>query len=159
LIHAFEIIAAENKEILLVIVGTKMWRSSTLKIPSSLEDRIIFTGHLPLEQLADIMGSALALTYVPYFEGFGIPLVEAMKCGAPILAANTTSLPEVAGNAAIYCNPFDTVEIAEGMKQLIADKALREALSKNGLSRSELFSWDASAEKVWLILENTISGK
>jgi glycosyltransferase involved in cell wall biosynthesis len=112
-----------------------------------------------LEQLADIMGSALALTYVPYFEGFGIPLVEAMKCGVPILAANTTSLPEVAGNAAIYCNPFDTIEIAEGMKQLIADKALREALSKNGSSRSELFSWDASAEKVWMILENTITGK
>ena len=159
LIHAFEIIAAENKEILLVIVGTKMWRSSTLKIPSSLDDRIIFTGHLPLEELAGIMGSALALTYVPYFEGFGIPLVEAMKCGVPILAANTTSLPEVAGNAAIYCNPFDTEEIAEGMRQLLTNKSLREELSQVGLKRAELFSWDASAEKVWTILENTIAGK
>ena len=159
LIQAFEIVAAENKDILLVIVGSKMWRTSKLIIPSSLDKRVIFTGHLPLEELTAITGSALALAYVPYFEGFGIPLVEAMKCGLPILAANTTSLPEVAGNAAIYCNPFNTLEIAEGMKKLLTDKSLREELSQVGLKRAELFSWDSSAEKVWQILENTIAGK
>ena len=66
---------------------------------------------------------------------------------------------EVAGNAAIYCNPFDTEEIAEGMRQLLTNKSLREELSQVGLKRAELFSWDASAEKVWTILENTIAGK
>jgi glycosyltransferase involved in cell wall biosynthesis len=136
-----------------------MWRSNKLSIPVSIQDRVIFTGHLPLEELVDITASALALTYVPYFEGFGIPLVEAMKCGTPILAANATSLPEVAGNAAIYCNPFDTKEIAEGIQKLITDENLRSNLSIAGQSRGELFSWDASAEKVWQILENTIAGK
>lgn len=153
LLNAFEIVAKNHKEIVLLIVGTKMWRSNKLSIPASIQDRVIFTGHLPLEELVDITASAFALTYVPYFEGFGIPLVEAMKCGTPILAANTTSLPEVAGNAAIYCNPFDTKEIADGIQKLIIDKSLRSTLSIAGMSRGELFSWDASARKVWEILE------
>ena len=132
-----------------------MWRSNKLSIPASIQDRVIFTGHLPLEELVDITASALALTYVPYFEGFGIPLVEAMKCGTPILAANTTSLPEVVGNAAIYCNPFETSEIAEGIQKLITDETLRSNLSIAGLKRSELFSWDASSRKVWEIIEDS----
>ena len=114
---------------------------------------------MEVKELSKVIGAAYALTFVSLFEGFGIPLVEAMKCGVPILAANTTSLPEVAGNAAIYCNPFDTEEIAEGMRQLLTNKSLREELSQVGLKRAELFSWDASAEKVWTILENTIAGK
>lgn len=154
LLNAFEIVAGNHKEVVLLIVGTKMWRSNKLSIPVSIQDRVIFTGHLPLEELVDITASALALTYVPYFEGFGIPLVEAMKCGTPILAANTTSLPEVAGNAAIYCNPFDTKEIADGIQKLITDENLRSTLSIAGQSRGELFSWDISARKVWEIIKD-----
>jgi len=159
LLDAFSIIASEDKDIKLVIVGTKMWRSTYLKIPLSVQEQVVFTGHVPLDELAGITASAMALVYVPYFEGFGIPLVESMQCGIPILAANTTSLPEVAGNAAIYCDPFDTNQIAEGMRKLQKDDALRHELSLNGLKRSKLFSWETSAQAVWEIIEATAKSK
>ena len=95
------------------------------------------------------MASALALTYVPYFEGFGIPLVEAMNCGTPILAANATCLPEVAGDAAIYCDPFNVEDIANGMFRLLENENLRTELKEKGLLRGHIFSWDNAAIDVW----------
>lgn len=135
----------------LIIIGDSLWKNKSIlvKIPEEIRSQIHFTGHLPLEELANLMGSAVALTYVPYFEGFGIPLVEAMKCGTPILSGDRTSLPEVAGDAAIYCNPFDVNDITEKMIELSSSNTLRDQLSKNGLERSKLFNWDQSAESVW----------
>jgi glycosyltransferase involved in cell wall biosynthesis len=106
-----------------------------------------------LEELAKIMACADALTYVPYFEGFGIPLVEAMKCGTPIICGNRTSLPEVARDAAILCDPFSVEEIAEAMERLTNDPILQQQLAHKGLERAALFSWDASAEHVWEVLK------
>lgn len=135
----------------LMIVGASLWRDTSCKLilPEDFSNEIIFTGHLQLEELAKLMGSALALTYVPYFEGFGIPLLEAMQCGTPIIAGNLTSLPEVAENAALYCDPFRVADIAEKMIELEMSKDLQENLCKNGLERSKLFSWDNAATKVW----------
>jgi len=133
----------------LVIVGSAMWKSNDYSIPSSHVDRIHFLGYLNQQRLARIMASAMALAYVPYFEGFGIPLVEAMRCGTPILCSNTTCLPEVAGDAAIYCNPFDETEIHDGLLRLQNDANLREELSQKGLNRSQQFSWDTSAALAW----------
>ncbi|MEY3238314.1 MAG: hypothetical protein RI883_2415 [Bacteroidota bacterium] len=140
-----------TSEIQLVIVGESLWKNKTLNVSISddISSQIHFTGHLPIEELAKVMGSAFALTYVPYFEGFGIPLVEAMKCGVPILSGNKTSLPEVGGDAALYCDPFDVNEIAEKMQEISTSESLRENLKQNGLERSKLFSWDKSAEIVW----------
>jgi glycosyltransferase involved in cell wall biosynthesis len=108
-----------------------------------------------LEELAKIMASADAMTYVPYFEGFGIPLVEAMKCGTPIICGNRTSLPEVAGHAALTCDPFAVEEIAKAMEQLTNDPNFQQQLADKGLERAGLFSWDASAERVWEVLKAT----
>ena len=94
------------------------------------------------------MGSALALTYIPYFEGFGIPLVEAMNCGIPIIAANTTCLPEIAQDAAIYCNPFDVNDIAEKMLLVNSNSKIREDLATKSLQRSKFFDWELAAKKV-----------
>ncbi len=127
-----------------MIVGESLWKNKSLNISISddISSHIHFTGHLPIEELAKVMGSAFAFTYVPYFEGFGIPLVEAMKCGIPILSGDKTSLPEVAGNAALYCDPFDVNDIALKMQEISTSESLRENLKQNGLKRSELFSWD-----------------
>lgn len=135
----------------LLIVGASLWRDSgfNLNLPEAIKSEIIFTGHLQLEELAKLMGSALALTYVPYFEGFGIPLLEAMQCGTPIIAGNLTSLPEVAGDAAIYCDPFNVVAISEKMILLEQSKELQQQLKEAGLKRSIDFSWDISAKIVW----------
>lgn len=145
----------------LVIVGTELWDNASfdLNISNELKNHIRFTGHLQLEELAELMGSAKIFTFVPYFEGFGIPLVEAMRCGTPILSGDKTSLPEVAGDAALYCNPFDVNNIAESLTKLAQDEALQNTLSQKGQERSKLFSWDIAANKVWEVIVNEVNSK
>ena len=158
LVEAFALFKKNNPEndTQLVIVGEELWSNANngISIDDRIKEQIHFTGHIPLQQLAKIMASATLFTYVPYFEGFGIPLVEAMKCGTPILSGNLTSLPEVSGDAAIYCDPFNTVEIAQRMTELSGNSTLLEELSVKGLERSALFSWDTTAEKVWEVLKS-----
>lgn len=135
----------------LVIVGENMWgKMSDMK--AIRQDGLIFTGRLSLEELTKVMGAAGALAYVPYFEGFGIPLVEAMRCGVPILSGNRTSLPEVAGDAAIYCDPFKVDDIKNGLIRLSNEESLRLNLSEKGLERARAFSWDTTAQKVSRIM-------
>ena len=157
LIQAFEIFKKNSfsSDIQLLIVGEELWKKANhgIDIDESIKTQIHFTGHIPLEELAKIMASAKLFTYVPYFEGFGIPLVEAMKCGTPILSGDRTSLPEVAGNAAVYCDPFNVDDIAEKMIDLSENPKLLAKLSQKGLERSKSFSWDISAEKVWEVIE------
>ncbi len=142
----------------LVIVGTELWNNAgfDLDISDAAKAHIHFTGHVSLDVLARIMAAAKLFTFVPYFEGFGIPLVEAMRCGTPILAGDRTSLPEVAGDAALYCNPFDVEDIARQLSSLASDAILRKSLSEKGLKRASEFSWDRAAEKVWEVIENTV---
>ncbi|PHR33686.1 MAG: glycosyltransferase [Fluviicola sp.] len=139
----------------LVIVGEALWKRSgyDLEINEHTKSHIHFTGHLSLQDLARVMASATIFTFVPYFEGFGIPLLEAMRCGTPVLSGNLTSLPEVAGDAALYCDPLDVEDITQKLRELCSNEALRDELSKKGLKRSQLFSWDKSAETVWNVLE------
>lgn len=161
LIEAYiEFVKRTDSEMQLVIVGESLWKQNAFQLPIELsfQERIHFTGHVALTDLSKIMASAKAFTYVPYFEGFGIPLVEAMKCGTPILAGNKTSLPEVAGDAAIYCDPFNVDDICDKMEQLVTDDKLYLELSKKGLERSKLFSWDLAATKVWNVI-NTVYSK
>ncbi len=145
----------ENPTHELVIVGASMWKnSSKLEIPSSVKASVHFTGHLDLHELTKVVGAASVFAFVPYFEGFGIPLVEAMSCGIPILSGNLTSLPEVAGEAALYCDPFDVNDMSDKMWELATNSNLRTELSAKGLERSKLFSWEKSAKIVWEELLN-----
>jgi glycosyltransferase involved in cell wall biosynthesis len=137
----------------LIIVGEALWRQIDVDITQVERANIIFTGRLDLDRLTKVMGAAGAFTYVPYFEGFGIPLVEAMRCGIPILAAETTALPEVAGDAAIYCDPFDEYQITKGLLKLSSNVGLRAELGLIGLQRAKQFSWDKAALEVAKVLE------
>ena len=155
LIEAFEIFKNNGSDMQLLIVGEELWSkaNSGIVVHENIKKQIHFTGHIPLEELAKITASAKLFTFIPYFEGFGIPLVEAMSCGTPILSGNLTSLPEVAGDAAVYCDPFNVAEIAQKMEDLINDSSLLEEISKKGLLRSQLFSWDKAAEETWEVIE------
>jgi len=110
---------------------------------------IVFTGRLSPAKLRDVMGAASGLTFVPLFEGFGIPLLEAMNCDVPILTSNVTSLPEIAGKSAIYCDPMNIQDISKGMLSLVRQPDLQKALVSEGRKRRESFSWDLTADKVW----------
>ena len=90
---------------------------------------------------------------MPYFEGFGIPIIEAMSCGTPVITSNVTSMPEVAGNAALLVNPFSVESIKNGMLKIAKDNNLRNELIKKGFVQQEKFSWDKTAEKLWLSIE------
>lgn len=135
----------------LVVVGEPMWKHNQ-ELISLKHDKIHFTGHLSLEVLSQVMGAASCFVFVPYFEGFGIPLVEAMQSGIPIIAGNRTSLPEVAGDAALYVDPYSVEEITQAMVRMAQDEGLREELAQKGLDRARNFSWDESADKVWEVL-------
>lgn len=154
LIVAFEQLKKEtNLPHQLLIVGEPMWESQQIEIGADLKEYVSFTGHLPLEDLATIMASADVFAFVSYFEGFGIPLVEAMQCGTPVLAGNLTALPEVGGDAALYCDPMNSDEIYEQLHLLITDENLREELKSRGLSRAKDFSWDKTARDLWSSFE------
>jgi glycosyltransferase involved in cell wall biosynthesis len=136
----------------LLIVGRKAWKTKEIEdVYASMQfrDSVIFTGWIADEELAGILGSALALTYIPYLEGFGIPILEAMQCGTPVITGNITAMPEVAGDAGILINPFDTDEIAKAMNRLNTDEKLRTELSARALVQAKKFSWKSTAEKLW----------
>ncbi|HXU27923.1 MAG TPA: glycosyltransferase family 1 protein [Bacteroidia bacterium] len=160
LIKAFHLFKTETKSNLkLVLAGAIFWGENEmyeLMKELQIEDELIFTGRIANTELKNLVASAFALTYVPYFEGFGIPLVEAMQCGVPILAANTSCLPEIAGDAAIYANPFDENEIKHAMITLYEDSDVRNNLIRKGLEQKNKFSWDKTARLLWQSIEATV---
>ncbi len=160
LMKAFDLFRDQSHEAYkLAIVGEKMFMTGDIdRTYAKLKHKgdIVFTGRLSPEKLRDVMGAASGLTFVPLFEGFGIPLLEAMYCEVPILTSNVTSLPEIAGKSAIYCDPLDIQDISNGMLKLATDPGLKKTLVSEGRKRRESFSWDLTAEKVWRSLDNII---
>ena len=135
----------------LVMVGEKQYWTSEMQeaYNESNKDDIVFTGRLMVEDLSKIMASATALVYASRFEGFGIPIIEAMRCGIPVITSNVSSMPEIAGGAALLVNPDSVNEISAAMDKITKDKILRNNLIKAGFNRASFFSWDKSAELLW----------
>lgn len=121
---------------------------------SALRDRVHFCGYVSDEDLIALYSSALAVAMPSYSEGFGLPAIEAMACGAPVLSSTLGSLPEVVGDAGIYFDPFDIDEIASAITQMVNDTEGREALSKIALARAPEFTWERAAKLALRHLEN-----
>ncbi|MCD6331927.1 MAG: glycosyltransferase family 4 protein [Bacteroidales bacterium] len=148
LLKAFQLFCKQLKsEIKMVIVGEQMWHTSSAK-QYLKNERVIRTGRLEPGQLRQVLGAALALTFVPWFEGFGIPVVEAMQAGVPVLTSHVTSLPEVGGDAVLYADPGSVEEITAQMKKLATKPELRRNLIEKGLKQAGNFSWDETAKRV-----------
>ncbi|WP_429156946.1 glycosyltransferase family 4 protein [Aeromonas veronii] len=122
-----------------------------------LEDKIVFCGRVSDQELPSLYRGALGLVFPSLYEGFGLPVVEAMASGIPVLTSNTTSLPEVAGDAALLVNPESVDEIRVGIERLVHDETLRTELIAKGLERAKLFSWDAVAARVQAVLDEVTS--
>jgi len=120
---------------------------------STLPPRVHLTGHVDDEQLPALYAGATAFVYPSEYEGFGLPPLEAMASGVPVLTGNMTALPEVIGDAGLMVDPFDVEAIADGLKRIILDSRLREELRMRGLERAKRFTWDATAEDTWNILQ------
>ncbi len=142
----------------LIVVGEELWSNKFLKSDfESLKYHkdIIFTGHQPIDNLIEIVGAAKSLVLVSYFEGFGIPLVEAMQSGVPVLTSNITALPEIIEDAGLKVNPFSIEEISKGFEDLDTHKELREKLINYGFERVKFFSWDNTEKLIWEVIEST----
>jgi len=140
----------------LLIVGHRKWWTNemeTVYTGMKYRDEIVFTGRQPIEELVLLVGSALAMTYVSYFEGFGVPIVEAMRCGVPVITSDVTSMPEVSGDAAILTDPFNPESIADAMNTIATNETLRKTLAEKGIERAKQFDWDKTSAIVWEVLK------
>jgi glycosyltransferase involved in cell wall biosynthesis len=113
-------------------------------------------GRKSLDDLRLLYGAAFALMYVSFFEGFGIPILEAFQAGIPVLTSNTSSMPEITGGAALLVSPDSVEEIFEAMVKLSCDEALRIDLIKRGSERMSYFSWDKTADALWASIEKAV---
>ena len=147
-----------ESDVQLLMVGEKYYWTSEMRDcfeKMKFKNDVIFTGRLYDENLKNIVGSALALTYISYFEGFGIPIIEAMSCDVPVITSNVTSMPEVAGDAALLVNPFSVDEIKNAMLKIYKDEVFRNQLIEKGKIQKEKFSWDKTADKLWESIEKS----
>ena len=136
----------------LLLCGQLFWGMSEIEIvfdKMEFNSDVIITGRVEEEKLQEIYSAAECLTYVPYFEGFGIPLAEAMASGIPIISSNTSCMPEVVGDAGLLVDPNNVEEIKNAMHRGISDNHLKKNLIQKGIERKKLFDWDKSAEKIW----------
>ena len=135
----------------LVLVGDKAWVLDDIFATaraSGYADEIIFTGHVADEDLVALYNAADLFVHPSLFEGFGLPPLEAMACGTPVVTANTSAIPEVVGDAALMVDPHDVEALASAIAMVLDDGALRARLSVQGLERAASFSWEATARTI-----------
>ncbi|GBC95572.1 GDP-mannose-dependent alpha-(1-6)-phosphatidylinositol monomannoside mannosyltransferase [bacterium HR16] len=144
----------------LVLVGAPGWQHERILAQArrlGIERHILFAGYIPREHLPGVYAAASALLYPSLYEGFGLPPLEAMGCGTPVLASNTSAMPEVVGDGGILIDPRDVQKIADGILRITLDEMLRQQVIKRGLERAKLFRWDEVAEHTLRVLEEAYS--
>ena len=160
LIRAFDKFKKDHQSVhKLVLVGRMAWKNEELQdvfITTEYRNDIIFTGHVSNIKLPKYLAAADALTYVSVFEGFGIPILEGMSSGTPVITSNVSSMPEVAGKAALLIDPHDPNSIAEGMWQVVYNTELRNRLITKGYERVKAFSWKKTADHIYKELEKLV---
>lgn len=140
----------------LVIVGQPSWRGSDihhLVQGRGFQDQVVFTGYVPGDDLPLLCNAATIFVYPSLYEGFGLPPLEAMACGTPVIASNVSSLPEVLGDAAVLVDPYDVEGLAQAILDLLAEPAKLRVLAARGIARSSMFCWEETARRTLLLYE------
>ena len=145
------------QDVRLVVTGSPSRELSAIVRESGLSGNVSFVGTANNEAVARLYRGAMGLVFPSLYEGFGLPPLEAMACGAPVLTSNVCSLPEVVGDAGILVNPLNVEEIAAGIRTLVEDSDTRAKLRENGLLRATRFSWSETARKTALVLRTALS--
>ncbi len=149
----------QSSDAKLVVVGDKKWWQGEIEdayLAMLHRQDVIMMGRQPVEVLRQLYASSRALLYVSFFEGFGIPIVEAFNAETAVITSNVTAMPEVAGDAALLVDPYSVGEISAAMLQVWNDDACREALIARGRERRQLFSWQQTADKLWRTVETVL---
>jgi len=168
LVEAFAVLRGEIQDdpryrnLRLIIIGDEIARHPALRhavIQSRVEDSVRFLGFVPLETLCTFYQAASAFVFPSLYEGFGLPPLEAMACGTPVVCSNVSSLPEVVGEAAVIVNPENVFDIARGMRDVLLNAELRSDLIQRGLLQTRQFSWERTARQVLETYEEITAGK
>jgi glycosyltransferase involved in cell wall biosynthesis len=159
LLEAYAALAAqpEFKDLQLVLAGKPGWLSQPIldraaQLQKKLPGRLILPGYLAENDLPLLLRAAEAFVFPSLYEGFGMPVLEALACGCPVVCANSSSLPEVAGEAALYHHPLDTLSLAAQLRRLLTQPGLRAEMVQKGLAQAALFSWEAAARKTLQVI-------
>jgi glycosyltransferase involved in cell wall biosynthesis len=159
LLTAFELFKRNTKsDMKLLLVGRLAWKTEQIEralANNKYKTDIVRVQYMEPSDLSKAIGAAYAMTYVSEFEGFGIPILEALKCGVPVITSNTSSMPEVGGNAALYCNPFDAISIADQLMKIFTDENCRNELKANASLQAAKFDWNISAEQLFNVVLKT----
>lgn len=156
-IKAFEKINDSN--FFLIVIGEKSWKFKELKINDSIKNRIIFMQNLSPHDLSTIYRNAYASIFLSLEEGFGLPILESMYFGLPVILSNCSVMPEISGDAGIKVNPFNIQEISSAMNRIINDKEMFKDQQNLSLTRSKFFSWKSSVDKIVYHCEKLIVNK
>ncbi len=140
--------ASLNQRIHLVLTGESTPELVSCIEAQELRSRVDFVGIVPEERLPSLYRGAEALVFPSLYEGFGLPILEAMACGTPVVTANTTALPEVSGDAALLVDPTSVKQISDAMEQVVSDTSLRQQLREKGLAQAAEFSWASTVSRV-----------
>lgn len=162
LIHAFSKVKEKNPDLQLVIIGRKGWLyDEILAAPQKygVEKDVKFLDFVKDEELPTFYKNAVCFVLPSLYEGFGLPVLEAMKYGCPVITSNISSMPEAGGDAALYVNPDNIEDIAEKIEKVVGDENLQETMRKKGLQQVKKFSWEKSANDVLAVLEDVWKSK
>ena len=143
-----------------MIAGSQGWKFEKTEALSNIANKesIHFIGYVPDEDMPALYSAAEVFAFPTLYEGFGIPVIEAQICGTPVLTSNTSSLPEIAGDTAVYVDPYSEVSIADGLLRLLTDNQLRNNLIEKGYRNANRFSWEASVQKLEQVLTTITEG-
>lgn len=157
---AFDHFKAQSRsDMKLVVVGHKVWWQDELKEAydqMKYQESVIFIGRAAADTLVNLMGAAEALVYPSFFEGFGIPIIEAFQAEVPVITSNCTSMPEVAGDAAILVEPTNVAMLTDALHKVSSDDSLRSKLIDAGRRQREKFSWDKTSAALWNSMMKTL---
>lgn len=160
LLKAYSLIANKIEHKLIIVGDSESTLQKEMKLAGlsrEIKERIIFTQDIDEESKCYLMKTASLLVFASLYEGFGLPPLEAMACGCPVIVSDNSSLPEVCGDAAYYVNPKNFTEISDGIERVLSDNSLRNMLIKNGLERVEQFCWEKSGIEHLKVLEHVLS--
>lgn len=158
LINAMALLPAEHSMPLVIVgVGGKVFQNADLNLPDVLADRVLFIGKVSDQILGEIYRRATCFVFPSFYEGFGLPALEAMSCGCPTIVSNAPVMREVCGDAALYCNPHDPADIAAKIATMCSDQKLRNELKSLGYSRSAGFTWKRCAEETYSIMQKVLA--
>jgi glycosyltransferase involved in cell wall biosynthesis len=166
LVRGFARLPEKGRPALVLAGGSVAWnpegrdalRAALGELPSKAREAIILTGYVGEDEKVALLGGAEALVYPSLYEGFGLPVLEAMACGTPVITSNVSALPEVAGDAALLVDPADPDDIASAIGRLLEGQDLRKDLAVRGRARAASYSWKETARKTAATLGEAARG-